>query len=558
MQKNNNYNISEDLWLECEKIKESISFVLQKLHDLPNTEIAFSTLLEEIQQRIVSQTTAISQSIQSLLDTQTSTLQQSLSSLNSAISSNSNNIAQIIQEVTTLQSSVSAAQNAILQAIENLQPEDNNEPFILNFDEVYATSSEYYSPRTHYATNTLYLSPKEPFVIDYNTPSYILVEFDVTLDISIVADISFYINDALASTKNISLVSGLNHIIHQFALNNLSQSDNEVSFTISTVATSSKTIENLHYTLVGNNALFLREMPQNVYYCWPVENRFYITKRNKNVCEYKEISMANIDFSGNYTPLATLSSTSTIYPLVILTCTASSASFNQLCYLQISEVTGKATTHTLDGTQQRSLDLAYSGENPRNVDAFPCYDGSYTAQFVLLYKREARLRRYRAYNVVRTTSLSHNYTSEFIPVQTQSPIMCTIKNGYVSTYSDYVLYQNSHGEWYVSTMAKLSQGMPGFLLGFGTRANFSICPPLSQNSNSNYIYMRAFIKAYNSWRAYYFYLDKNEGTFTMQKVQEITGTFDQIVGVNGNLYFGINNGSFTSFYDPMYKSITEF
>ena len=576
MQNINNFNLTEELWLECEKIKESVSLVLEKLQQLSNSQsdADFSSLIEDIAQQLTAQTssleqsltsalnssnTALTQSISLLLDSQTTTLQTALNSLNSNVTTNGTNISLVSQNVTALISALAEAQSAILRAISEISSSGgSSEPFDLDFDEVYATSSTYYSPRTHYSTSDNFILPKEPFVIDINSPAYILAEFDLTLDSAQDVELSFYINTTSVHTKTLSLGTGSTHIIQQFALNNLTQSDNKVFCEIITTQTCTKTVENLQYTLVGNNALFLREMPQNVYTCWPVNEQIYLTKRNKNVGEYKVLNMSNLDFSGNYSTVATLAQESTIFPILVLTCSSSGATVNQLGYVQINEVTGKLTTHNADDSQQRSLDLAYSTEFPQEVNVFPYYDGTYTGQIVLIYSNQNRLRRYRLYNTLRSSTLTQNFSNDLVPIQMQFPNVCTIKKGFVSGYSDYVLYQNSQGKWYANTITKLGQGTSGFALGFGTRASFSICPPLSQNSNDNYVYMRAFIKSYSRWRAYYFYVNKSDGSFALQKVEEITVDYDQIIGANANLYFAIKNGSITPFYDQTFKSITEF
>ena len=597
MQKYNNSSVNDDLWLECEKIQQSISLVLEKLHQISegegeDTDIDFTSLLADIQQKLDAQTSSLSQvidnsnnaissvitnriatecanvnsSLTNHINTKTASLQTSLTALSETLtqlsttaSQTNQNSSSLLTDIQNVQAAISSALNAILQAIANISGGGEASPFVLDFDEVYATSSTYYSPRSHYSSRPVLTLPKEPFVINYNTPAYMLVEFDLTLSDNANVEVCYNLNSSPILTKNITLLQGESHIEHQFALNGLNSSDNDISITFTTQNSSCvKTVKNLKYSLIGNNALFLRENAQNIYSCFPVNNQIYLTKRNKNVCEYKILDMQNLDFSGNYSILANLDATSTVYPSLVLTCSQTEATVNQLVYAQISEVTNKFTTHNSDGSVQRTLDMTYNAEIAREVGFYPYYDSTYTAQFVFLFQNQKRMRRYRSYNIVRSSTMSQNFTNNLVPLQVQFPILCTIKNGYGSTgLSDYIIYQTTHGDWYVNTIGKLAQGTQGFWLGFGSRATFAICPPLSQNDNEDYIYMRAFIKAYSNWYVYYFYVDKNDGSFHTLKTERINTNYDQVIAGNANLYFGLLNGSITPIYDATFKSITE-
>lgn len=613
----NNFNktdLNEELWLEVEKIRETLSLMLEKLRKVNDslseslgvTEVDFSSLLKNIQSIIDTQstllnddlasklnditsvitnqtdmlgeqvsskateitnaisvqTTTLTQSIQTQISSLYSQIQTLLNSLNQKvvengtnISSNGTQIGVLQQDVLSLQTSLSE----ILSVVKFLSGGGKSQPFILDFSTVYGSETICDVSRSYSETSTITTSQNEPFIVNANTPVLILISFDFYTPQEQDVTFSFYINNVINDTITKHFTAGTTAFSHQIAFMS-SQSNNVVYVSAVTEISNTKTIRNLKYKVVANNALLLNESPSVVYHCWPVGTQIYVTKREKDVCMYKVLDMTNLDFSGNYTTIHDFNNEDIYaYPIMLFTVSSGVVSFNQYAYAGFNTITNKLITYNNADAEQKTLDLIYNSYAPRYVNILSCYDSSYTSQIHLLYPQEPRGRRFRTYSGVKNCISSQNYTHENVPVQVLSPTICTIKNGIVTGMNDYVVFQRTNGKWFINTVAKLASNREDSLeLGFGTRANFAFCPPLAQNSVENHVYFRVFLCAYGTWYAYYIDYDKPNTTWSLLKTEVVQGDFDQLLAGNANLYFGVKNGSFTAFYDATFKSITEF
>lgn len=433
------------------------------------------------------------------------------------------------------------------------------EPFRLDFNTVYSTHSVLKNSKHVYDANTIVSTYPEPFVMNADSTGVLSIEFDVDVAQADTITVSCYINSTLKDSFTQSVSQGVTHITRQVTFIT-TQSNNTVYLTVGTSADNPKTVRNIVYTLTANNALFLREAPDIVYRCWPVSTLVYITKQTKTAGYYKAIDLQNIDHSGAYALVANQGTVDdTVYPLIIIYCSAGSSSFNQLAYALHHMNSDTLDLYNTENALQKTVNLIYNSTySPDFVDIRPYCDAPYTTQILLGYPQEPRARRLRTYNVVRSFNSVQNFSNASVPVQMVSSTDCIVKNGSASGANDYTVYQDATGMWYINTFARLASNRAGLALGFGTRADLALCPPLAQDAVNDFAYLRAFICAYGTWYAYYIAFDKMNTVFTLQKTEIIPGDFDQILAGNGNVYFGVKDGGFTTFYDSFYKSIAEF
>ena len=519
-----------------------------------------------LQNDIASQTQTLTQNLQSQITSQTTTIQNLLNSISQAISSNGTDIAQNSTQLTTLQQNISALQTSLtnmqttlLNAIDALASSSEDVPFELDFDTIYATQSLCRVWRSYFSSTAMLTTLPEPFVANNQTPALVLATFDINIAQDDDVIFSLQINGQQIDTFTQHILAGTTSIQRQ-ATFMTTQSNNNITLSVGSQEGNAKYIHNLTYKVVANNALFLKEMPQVIYDCWPVSTDVYITKRSPHFCAYKVVSLQNLDHSGEYTTICTTNDEDVyVYPIIVNYCPSTYSNFSQLAYGMMHSSTDSLELYNAENTLQKTINLIYSSTyTPNFINIRPYCDATYNTQILLSYPLEPRARRLRTYNGVRSFNSVQNFSHANVPIQMISNVVCTIKNGSSSGANDYTVYQDATGMWYINTFARLSSNREGFALGFGTRANLAMCPQPVQNAVADHAYFRAFICAYGKWYAYYVDFDKVNTIFTLQKTEIISGDFDQLLAGNANVYFGVKNGGFTTFYDSFYKSITEF
>ena len=551
----NNSTNNSDLWLQNEEIKDRLAILLQKLQALSSAqnsqeeEFDFSSLVEDIQTLLTSESTDI---------------QALISALQTAVQTNGGTLTSLAQSQEGLGTQITNAKNSIITAIQALSSLGDSptpaEPFTLDFNTVYGTSSSFKSLRSFYSTTSQVKTAPEHFIMNANSPAYLLLQYDFTIATAQDVIIQVYVNGVEVYTQTVAMASGTTNHVHHIMFEPM-QSNCKVYVTATTVSAIAKQMSNISMQLVGNNALFLREMPSTIYSVFPINYDVYLTRLQNNTCDYKIVNINTLDFSANYTTLIQTTSDKQIFPYLLMNTSISqrTATLVQFTYI-LFDVTNKYLYFydSSTGTSKKSIQTR---ENYNNITQYiyfdPYYDDRLSCRFNMIAMEDNEIYSYTSRGLWATAPANNQtfYLTIRQAVQLVGATSCLTACGVGSISNTVFLMQDDTGTWRMLTTSNFVSESVTYTIGVGTRASIALCPSLTtDNTNVNNVY-RVFMCSYGTWYAYYLRLDAN--AITLLKTEIISGDYDQIIAGNSNIYFKIKNGAITPVVDTNLHSISE-